>query len=132
MGERPHQGRCRPCTRCGPVRRVVAAVVRSRIVGASVGSCGAWLIDESLTDLTERQVPGAARRQRFSHARRFRGGAGRLPLLLASDGLLKYASREYIVPVARNANIQAAPRELAELPRLHGLASSPSAKRPKN
>jgi PPM family protein phosphatase len=43
-------------------------------------------------------------------------------LLLATDGLLKYARRDRIASVAQQADLQVAVRQLAELPRLRSGA----------
>jgi hypothetical protein len=105
----------------GQCALVIAAVSGAAISGASVGDCGAWLIGEIVQDLTASQV------------RKPLVGAGATPvafeaelagstLLLASDGLFNYASREVILKAARGPDLQAAAKALAALPRLRSGA----------
>lgn len=99
----------------------VFAVVHSRTLrGASVGDSGAWLVrpDGALLDLTagQRRKPlvgsGAAVPISFGpHALEGR-------LLLASDGLFKYATRECIIAAVRIADLDEAVDALVALPRL--------------
>jgi len=88
----------------GQCALVVATVTGARILGASVGDAGAWLIDDTVVDLTANQV------------RKPLLGTG--TLLLASDGLLKYAPPDAIARVARERDLQNAVHSIAELPRL--------------
>ena len=85
----------------GEATAVLAVVSGSRVTGASVGDSGAWLLGtRSVRDLTGAQLrkpmmgSGAARPVAFGPI----ALEGRL--LLASDGLLKYASRERIQTAA--------------------------------
>jgi serine/threonine protein phosphatase PrpC len=48
----------------------------------------------------------------------FEAELGAATLLLASDGLLKYARRERIAALARDADVERAAQQLAQLPRL--------------
>ena len=48
----------------------------------------------------------------------FESALGDATLLLATDGLLKYARRDRIAALARHMDLQVAARGLAELPRL--------------
>jgi PPM family protein phosphatase len=98
---------------------VVVALSPAGIVGASVGDSGAWLVTpQGSADLTEnqRQKPflgtGAAIPVPFK-ARRLDG-----TLLLASDGLFKYADWERIAEIARETDIQQAAGHLVDLVRL--------------
>ena len=98
---------------------MVLAVTHRGIAGASAGYSGAWLITrDGYEDLTHRQHPkpflgsGAAVPVAFS-ARRFAG-----PLLLATDGLLKYTSPELICDVARGEDLDQAAKGLVDLVRL--------------
>lgn len=86
----------------GETTCVVAVVTLQQIVGASVGDSGAWIAGpERIDDLTENQVrkpflgTGAAVVAGFSRAM-LKG-----TLILASDGLLKYTSREAIAKTSR-------------------------------
>jgi serine/threonine protein phosphatase PrpC len=105
----PGQGQC---------ALVVAAIVGPRIVGASAGDCGAWLITESINDLTERQVRKPLVGSGSAAAVPFEAELGAATLLLASDGLLKYAQRNQIAALARDADVERVAHQLAQLPRL--------------
>jgi PPM family protein phosphatase len=103
----------------GETTAVVAAVTRQGIAGASVGDSGAWVITgdgyEELTASRHRK-PGLGTGMAIAvpfAARRWQG-----TLLLASDGLLKYASDEQICDVARGVDLQSAAAELVDLVRL--------------
>lgn len=104
----------------GEATAVVAVVSGGEVRGASVGDSGAWLIgDESLTDLTRRQVrkpmvgSGRAVPVAFGPAE-----LGEQRLLLASDGLLKYAAPEAIRKAAWLESIKAASSALVEAVRM--------------
>jgi serine/threonine protein phosphatase PrpC len=87
----------------GETTAVVAMVCDGKVMGASVGDSGAWLIgDHDCIDLTEQQ-----RRKPLL------GSGNALPvefgpellssrLLLASDGLLKYVPRSHICELVRS------------------------------
>jgi serine/threonine protein phosphatase PrpC len=105
----------------GETTAVAASISRAGIGGASVGDSGAWLITpEGHHDLTSHQ-----------HRKPFLGTGRALPvpffmpipihstLLLASDGLWKYAAAEKIRAVAREAGMERAARHLIDLVRLH-------------
>jgi serine/threonine protein phosphatase PrpC len=107
----------------GETTLVVAAVSPKGLVGASVGDSGAWMVrGGSYTDLTERQ-----------HRKPLLGSGGAAPvpfsaprlegtLLLASDGLLKYASPERICEAASGTDLEAAAERLVEMVRLRSGA----------
>ena len=91
------------------------------LVGASVGDSGAWLIRiGGILDLTERQRrkpllgSGFAIPVPFGPAR-FHGR-----LLLASDGLLKFASAERITEIALAGPVDAAAAALVEAVKMPG------------
>lgn len=94
----------------------VVLVVGTNIVGASVGDSGAWLIrDDGVADLTHAQqrkplVGDGCIAMPFEAEL-----AG--TLLVASDGLLRYAKRDDIVRLVREQGLVAA-RALVELVRL--------------
>jgi serine/threonine protein phosphatase PrpC len=92
-----------------------------RIVGASVGDSEAWFVTaDGLFDLTEtqRKKPvlgsGAARPVPFTLPVPPSGGT----LLLASDGLFKYASQERIIDAVRLPGIEDAAEDLINAARL--------------
>jgi serine/threonine protein phosphatase PrpC len=101
----------------GQCALVVVAVEGTKLVGASVGDCGAWLITEKVVKLTERQIRkplvGSGQAVAVAFEADFAG-----TLLLASDGLFNYVQPELIVACARKADLQAAAEALANLPRL--------------
>ncbi len=92
-----------------------------RIVGASVGDSEAWFVTpEGLFDLTEaqRKKPflgsGAAQAVPFTLPVPPSGGT----LLVASDGLFKYAAQERILEAARLPSLEDAADELLNAARL--------------
>jgi serine/threonine protein phosphatase PrpC len=102
----------------GQCALVIAAVAEDAIVGASAGDCGAWLIADGVAELTGQQVRKPLVGSGSAAPVRFRSTLGRGTLLLASDGLLKYAPRKAIANAARRDDLDAAVRELTDLPRL--------------
>jgi serine/threonine protein phosphatase PrpC len=103
----------------GQSTAVILAITAAGISGASVGDSGAWLIQSAdILDLTDGQ------------ARKPLVGSGCVPfriqptlldggtLLVASDGLLRYAKRNEIARVAAAADLAAAARSLVDLARL--------------
>jgi serine/threonine protein phosphatase PrpC len=103
----------------GQTTAVVLRVASNRIVGASVGDSGAWIIaDGVIVDLT-----GAQQRKPLL-------GSGCLPipfegtlpagatLIVASDGLLRYAKRTELIRVAASDTVEAAASALLDLVRL--------------
>jgi PPM family protein phosphatase len=106
-------------TTAGETTCIIAVTADKQVYGASVGDSGAWAIGQSdFTDLTERQC-----RKPFLGT----GGAWPMPfardrkpgecLLLATDGLLKYAPSDRIVATCRNHDPAQAARQLIELVR---------------
>lgn len=106
----------------GQTTGVIVAATRNGLCGASVGDSAAWLIADgnanAYDDLTAHQVrkpllgSGAARPATFErpwidHT-----------LLLASDGLVKYAPPNRICEVARERDLTASARRLIDLVRL--------------
>ena len=97
---------------------VILSVTGSGIVGTSVGDSGAWLIGSDVIDLTDGQT------------RKPLVGSGCIPfcvtapalgdrtLLIASDGLLRYAKRSDIARVANGPDLAVAARALVDLVRL--------------
>jgi serine/threonine protein phosphatase PrpC len=106
----------------GQCALVIAAVVGGRIAGASAGDCGAWLIGDAVSDLTVDQVSKPLVGTGSSCPVAFGAELGSGTLLLASDGLLKYARREGIAALARERDLQAAAHRIADLPRLRSGA----------
>lgn len=103
----------------GQSTAVILSVSSSGISGASVGDSGAWLISGSdILDVTE----GQARKPLVGDGcHPFRVSAQPLgdgTLLVASDGLLRYAKRRDIVRVATGVDLVVAARGLVDLIRL--------------
>ena len=89
------------------------------IHGAGVGDCIAWLIDERGCRELTAEVPrkpllGSGRACPVSFSLPPTAGT----LLLATDGLWKYAAADVICEVVRKLPIEAAAAELLTLPRL--------------
>ena len=103
----------------GQTAAVVVTVTREGLHGASAGDSGAWVIrDGRIEDLTRDQHRKPLIGD-HSVALPFRGAplAG-ATLLVASDGLFRYAKPEAIARVAAGPDLAAAARELVELVRL--------------
>ena len=105
----------------GQATAVIATLTAAGVRGASVGDSGAWLVRgaavEDLTRAQERKplVGSGAAATPF--------GCGPLDgatLLVASDGLLKYAPRADIARLASQDDLAAAARALVALVRLPG------------
>lgn len=103
----------------GQTTAVVLWVTREKIVGASAGDSGAWLIrDGGITELTHAQrtkpLIGDGAVVTPIESGPLTGGT----LLVASDGLLRYAKRDDIARIASGRDLDAAARALVELVRL--------------
>ena len=103
----------------GQTTAVVLTVGPDGIVGASVGDSGAWLISAGdaidLTDgQTRKPLVGAG-----CHPFRVEAESlGIQTLLVASDGLLRYAKRDAIVRIANGEDLPEAARALVDLVKL--------------
>jgi serine/threonine protein phosphatase PrpC len=97
---------------------VGAWIADNKIVGASVGDCAAWLIGETILDLTQDQIRKPLLGSGDAAPISFAGELSNATLLLATDGLTKYASRILVSQLAKTAEIISAATSLAELPRL--------------
>lgn len=103
----------------GETTAVVVGIRAGMLVGASVGDSGAWLVSsDRVEDLTERQN----RKPLLGSGAALPVGFGPLPLshrvLIASDGLLKYAARRAIVGAALAAELSVAAGQLLQAARL--------------
>jgi serine/threonine protein phosphatase PrpC len=99
------------------------AIIGGRIFGASVGDCEAWLLTEnSVEELTASQMRKPLLGSGEAVPVAFEAVLGDATLLLATDGLLKYARRDRIVVVALGPDLQMAAHALADLPRLRSGA----------
>jgi serine/threonine protein phosphatase PrpC len=103
----------------GQTTAVVLWITREKIVGASAGDSGAWIVrDGGIEDITHAQsrkpLIGDGAIVTPIEAGPLAGGT----LVVASDGLLRYAKRADIARLASGADITAAARALVELVRL--------------
>lgn len=106
-----------------------AVVADDQIFGASVGDSGVWLIAESkVSNLTQNQVRkpliGSGNVQPVSFVQLRRREER---LLLATDGLLKYAPTERIATICRELAPEFATKRLIELVRYASGALPPEA-----
>jgi PPM family protein phosphatase len=103
----------------GQTTAVVLTLSRAGISGASVGDSGAWLITPSdIVDLTESQYRKPLLGAGATHVPFSSGALGAATLLVASDGLLRYAPPRAIADLARGRDLGAAARALVALVRL--------------
>lgn len=107
----------------GETTAIALSVTRAEIVGAAVGDSGAWIIrDDGVEDLTAAQerkpLLGGGCMPVEVRSGSLAGGT----LLVASDGLLKYAREARIASVVRGAELAAAAHALVELVRLRSGA----------
>ena len=87
----------------GETTAVVCVVKASGIVGASSGDSGAWVVGQSSIDeLTSNQVRKPFLGSRAAQIVGFERNHFEGTLLVATDGLLKYTSRELIIASVRN------------------------------
>jgi serine/threonine protein phosphatase PrpC len=104
----------------GQTTAVVLWVTSEKIVGASAGDSGAWIVspDGAVEDITSAQhrkplIGDGAVVTPIEH-----GPLGGGTLLVASDGLLRYAKEAEIARVARGVDLDVAAKALVELVRL--------------
>ncbi len=103
----------------GETTAVLAVVTPRLIVGASVGDSGAWLVHkEKATVLTSSQKRKPLLGSGAAIPTLFRCEDSGGIVLLASDGLLKYASQERICDVLKSHSFEQAPAALINLVRL--------------
>lgn len=103
----------------GQTTAVVLWVTRDKIVGASAGDSGAWIVrDSGIEDITSHQhrkpLIGDGAIVTSIECGPLRGGT----LVVASDGLLRYAKRDRIAEIALGPDLGAAAKALVELVRL--------------
>jgi serine/threonine protein phosphatase PrpC len=104
----------------GQTTGVVAFIDSDRIVGASVGDSSAWLISAAgePTDLTARQRRRPLLGSGEALPVQFEASHGGERVLLASDGLFKYATAERICALATQGSVEDAADTLANCVRL--------------
>lgn len=103
----------------GQTTAVVLWVTRDKIVGASAGDSGAWIvrgaeIEELTRDQVRKPLIGDGAIVVPLAAGPLAGGT----LVVASDGLWRFARREDIVRIAGGPDLEAATRALVDLVRL--------------
>ncbi len=103
----------------GETTAVVATLSAGQIQGASVGDSAAWLVGKNQI----RDVTAGQSRKPFLGAGQaivtpFAAPLGADTLLIATDGLFKYADRQTIASLARNTDLDAAAKSLIDAVRL--------------
>ena len=103
----------------GETTCAIAVVQQEEVFGASVGDSGIWFIPEEgiQVDLTRGQQRKPFIGTGSAWPAPFRHPMQRGLLLLATDGLLKYAAAERIAETCRQIPIEAAAHRLVELVR---------------
>jgi PPM family protein phosphatase len=105
--------------RAGETTAVVVGIGARAIGGASVGDSEAWLITDDRTfDLTAAQQRKPGLGTGMAAPTPFRARAVTGTLLVATDGLFKYADRQMICANARGASLDGAARVLIDLVRM--------------
>ncbi len=109
----------------GQTTAVIAAVASNgfgrgdKIVGASVGDSGAWLVmNDRVEDLTQRQIAKPHLGTGAASPVPFQCDWNEGTLLLGTDGLFKYADAARIAEIARHSDLEQAAQQLIELARL--------------
>jgi serine/threonine protein phosphatase PrpC len=103
----------------GQSTAVILSIDASGLVGASVGDSGAWMIAESeVVDLTDGQTRKPLVGDGCIPFRTTAPPLGHRTLLVASDGLLRYAKQHDIARIANGPDLAAAARALVNLVRL--------------
>lgn len=103
----------------GETTAVVVAVWEGRLVGASVGDSAAWLIrPDGCDDLTAAQQYKPLLGRGMAKPVAFERNATNGTLLLASDGLVKYAPRQRICQSVMLPDLNAAADALVNIVRL--------------
>jgi len=104
---------------CGETTAVVCILRRDEIIGASVGDSGAWIItDADKVDLTAHQRRKPLLGSGAAIVIPFRQSWNAGHLLVASDGLLKYAQPQAICEVVRADGFEALGDRLLRLVQL--------------
>lgn len=104
--------------KAGETTAVVAVAKGQQVFGASIGDSGAWMISEDTIDelsaqQNRRPFLGSGTAIPVGFSRPFLNGT----LLVATDGLLKYASRDVISWTVRKTTFEFACKELVRLVR---------------
>ena len=107
-------------TGLGEAAAAIAAIEGTRVFGASVGDSVAWVIgNRAISDLSAEQVRKPLLGSGRARPVAFEGTLGEGTLLLASDGLVKYASEVQVVKTVADAHdLDAAARGLVDGVRL--------------
>ena len=107
----------------GETTAVVALVTERHVYGASVGDSGAWFVrSDGIQNLTQRQQRKPLLGSGVAVPVLFQAEAGSGVLLVASDGLLKYASADRIGQGVRTTPLELASKALIDLVRLRSGA----------
>jgi len=104
---------------CGQAAAVAVAIGHGMVVGASVGDSQAWLIDQTgHASLTAGQARTPFLGSGGAVPRAFKTDAVQARLLVATDGLFRYAAAEDICEAARTGRVEDAAGALIELAQL--------------
>ena len=106
----------------GQTTAVVVAATRDGLCGASVGDSAAWLIPDGNANAYDNLTANQARKPLLGSGSArpvaFERPSGDHTLLLASDGLVKYAPPHRICGIARDRDLTSATRRLVDAVRL--------------
>jgi serine/threonine protein phosphatase PrpC len=103
----------------GETTAVIVVVSHSELFGASVGDSGAWIVNRTeIDDLTAGQIRKPFLGTGTAHPVGFTRKSCSGTLLVATDGLLKYAAREKIARIIHATPMQDSPSSLVQLVRL--------------
>lgn len=103
----------------GETTAVVVAITPDGLAGASVGDSGAWIVTvDRMFDLTAAQVRKPGLGTAMAQPVPFRAGPLDGTLLVASDGLFKYATPPAICDCVRRAELAEVPRRLIDAVRM--------------
>jgi serine/threonine protein phosphatase PrpC len=101
----------------GQTTAVVLWITRDKIIGASAGDSGAWIVRDEIEDLTHLQHRKPLIGDGAIVTSIEAGPIGSGTLVVASDGLLRYAKQTDIARIARGPDLAAAAKALVELVR---------------
>jgi serine/threonine protein phosphatase PrpC len=104
--------------RHGETTGVIAAIAENSITGASVGDSSAWIIGKSYDDLTSGQLRKPLIGSGRAHPVAFQRKPFAETVLLASDGLIKYATPARVCEIVRSSEFKNIASGLVDLVRL--------------
>jgi len=106
---------------CGETTSVVVIVREEKVFGASIGDSGAWaLTSDAIVDLTQHQRRKPLLGSGAAEATAFGPFSFNDRILVASDGLLKYAPRDLLRRIGLGSDLELAADALVAAARLPG------------